>query len=83
MSIKVRFKVTQTQRTALFQQSSKRDFDQTGWGTTVKLTQVREDAMTVPMQLVLNGIEAKMFDDAPVGAEFDIVISPSVSIKAE
>lgn len=77
MSVKVRFQVTETRRTALFQQASNKDFEQTGWGTTVKLTQVREDAMTVPMSLVLSGAEAKMFEDAPVGAEFDVVIAPA------
>ncbi len=74
--VKVRFRLTQTSRTALFQASSKVDFEQKGWGTTVKLVQVREDGMTPAMSLVLSGAEAKMFEDAPIGQEFEIVISP-------
>lgn len=43
---------------------------------TVKLSQVREDAMTANLTLVLNAQEAKMFNDAEIGAEFEIAISP-------
>lgn len=74
--VKAKFRLVSTERAAIFAKSSKRDFDQTGWGTTVKLQQIRSDAMTVPMMLVLNAQEAKMFEDAPIGAEFEVTISP-------
>lgn len=74
--VKAKFRLVATERAAIFKQSSKRDFDQTGWGATVKLQQVRSDVMTVPMMLVLNAQEAKMFEDAQPGQEFEVTVSP-------
>lgn len=74
--IKAKFRLVETKRTALFKQSSSRDFNQTGWGTTVKLSQIREDGMTASLELVLNEVEAKQFNDAEIGSEFEITVSP-------
>ncbi len=74
-TIRARFKLDSTERTAIFQQAQNRDFEQKGWGTSVTLSQVRGDNMTGKLKMVLNSAEAKLFNDAPIGQEFDIVVS--------
>lgn len=78
-NIRARFRLDSTERTALFQDRKtgeySHEYAQKGWGTTVKLSQVREDNATGSLKMVLNQAEAKVFNDAPIGQEFEIVVS--------
>lgn len=77
-----RFKLQATRRTALFQERKtgeySREHQQTEWGTTVTLTQEQSQGVTPAgtLDLVLNSAEAKLFNDAPDNAEFEITVSP-------
>jgi hypothetical protein len=84
-TIRARFKLNATERTALFQDRKtgeySRENQQTDWGTAVTLFQVRGAGInpTGKLKMVLNPAEAKLFNDAPIGAEFDIVVSLAMS----
>jgi len=76
-ALHTRFRLIKTQRTALFEQRKQGEHTQTDVGTTITLAQVQGPNVTPTgnLTLVLTSAEAKPFLDAPMGAEFDLVIS--------
>lgn len=80
-NVRARFRLTKDQRTALFQEQKHgdygREYKQTDVGATVTLSQVQGERLTPTgeLSLVLNSAEAKLFHDAPMGTEFEMVIS--------
>lgn len=80
-TIHARFRLEKMQRTATFAQLKQGEYPaehtQTDVGTTVTLSQIRGENVTPTgkLSLVLNSAEAKVFHDAPMGTEFDLVIA--------
>lgn len=74
----MKFQLEEVKRTALWRQSSKVDFEQAGWGLSVRLAQRDQDQMHGKLEmLVADPAQIKMFNDAPVGAEFEISVTPA------
>jgi hypothetical protein len=73
----MKFRLEETRRTALFSQSSKVDFDQTGWGLAVKLAQTEGSMRGDATLIISDPAQIKMFNDAEIGASFEITVKPA------
>lgn len=82
-TIRTRCRLKETKRAALFEHRGYGEYAQSEVGVTVKFSQVSRDGTVAPagdVTLVFGAAEARLFTEAPIGAEFDLVISPA---KAE
>lgn len=73
----MKFYLKSIERTALFKSSSKTNFEQTGWGLTVKLVQKDGDRESGKLEmLVSDPAQIKMYNDAVPGVAFEVHVAP-------
>jgi hypothetical protein len=73
----MKFQLEEVKRAALWKSSTKADFVQTGWGLSVRLAQRDQDYVHGKLEMMVSDpAQIKMFQDAEIGASFEITVTP-------